>query len=123
MTPEPPRGYVAVPGSERRLPEGARRVGSVAPNERVEATILLRPAATAADAARPETIGAQPPRERSHRSREQVAEAFAADPDDLARVTQFASSAGLDVVAGTRNGERSTSPAALPRLAAPSQSS
>lgn len=90
-----PRGYVAVVGSERALPAGARLVGPVPADERVEATIVLRP-----PRARPgsEEIGAQPAPGRTYLSREELAAAVGADPDELARVEEFVRSAGLELV-------------------------
>ena len=63
-----PRGYVAVAGSERTLPDEARRVGPVPEDERVEATIVLRPNPRRAARVGARGRGAQPEVERAHLS-------------------------------------------------------
>ena len=70
---QPPTGYVAVRGSERTLPVGARLVGPVPADERVEATIVLRPAVARPMHRSPEDLGAQPAAGRTHLSREELA--------------------------------------------------
>src|SRR4051812_3370025 len=97
MSVEPPAGHVALPGSERFLPEDARLLGPLGDDERVEGTVFLR-VPEAAASARPGAVGAEPPRTRSYLSREELAAVFSAAPDDLAQVEGFAREVGLEVI-------------------------
>jgi kumamolisin len=84
-------------GSERQPVKGARSLGKADPTERLEVTVLLRH--RAADALRDrvkELHRASGPLERI--KREDFAQQFGADPDDIKEVKQFASSHGLTVV-------------------------
>jgi kumamolisin len=85
-----------IPGSEREPLAGARSVGPVAPQERLEVSVLLRarPGARAA----PEAVGDQLPRDRSYPSREAFAAANGASAEDIAKVVAFAHAHSLVVV-------------------------
>lgn len=76
---------VPLEGSERAPLEGARPVGPVDPNERIEVSVYVRPG-------RPlETP------EGGHLTREELAQRFGADPHDVAEVRSFAADHGLTV--------------------------
>jgi kumamolisin len=77
---------VPIAGSERALPDEARRLGPVDPDEQIAVTILVRRRA-----------GAAPPVGPTRLARAEFAGARGADPDDLARVAEFARGAGLTV--------------------------
>ena len=80
-----------LPGSERVLPADAELLGTGDPEERVQVTVQLRARAGAGDpAAAP--VPARP------LSREEFAERFGADPDDIATLEGFATEHGLQVV-------------------------
>ena len=85
-----------VPGSDREPIAGSRSVGPVAPQERIEVSVLVRPrpGARAAD----EVTGDQLPRDRSYPSRDAYAAAHGAAADDIAKVVAFAHAHSLVVV-------------------------
>jgi kumamolisin len=80
---EPSADRVPVEGSERAAFAGAREVGPADPNERIRVSVYVRPG-------RPldpvEGAGAT----GRHLSREEFAQTFGADPDELAEVQRFA---------------------------------
>ena len=92
-----PRRYT-LPGSERPALPGARTVGSVMPDERIEVTVRVRsrglPRALAAGAAMEDSL----PGQRQYLSREAYAAGHGADPQDMAKIAQFAQSHGLAVL-------------------------
>lgn len=79
--------YVALPGSERPPPPGARRIGPADPTERVEVSVYLRPRS------------APTPRSGQRMSRQDYAARHGARPEDLAVVERFARENSLEVVA------------------------
>ncbi|TMC50946.1 MAG: peptidase S53 [Chloroflexi bacterium] len=83
MSPEP--SETPLPGSERRPLAGARVVGAPNAGERLEVTVVLRPAAAT-------TAPAQP------LSRQQLGAARGADPAVVERLRAFAIRNGLEVV-------------------------
>jgi kumamolisin len=83
-------------GSERSAVSGARTLGPAEPTERLEASILVRRRAAADLKARVAAIAAGAP--GPFLSREEFAQRFGADPQDLAAVRRFASANGLAVV-------------------------
>jgi kumamolisin len=95
MPDVPPKGYKALPGSERTPLANARPVGPADPNERVEVTVYLRSPA---------------PNDLSNRMREQIEQkrppltreeyraTQSASPEDLAKVEQFAREHNLTVI-------------------------
>ncbi len=94
-----PKKRVSILGSEREPFHGARIVGPVDPNERILVTILVRRRPTSAGiTTMVNEMGARPPLERRHLSREEFAAAHGADPADLEKVEEFAHEHGLDVV-------------------------
>jgi kumamolisin len=87
---------VAVAGSERVPLPGAKLVGPVDPNEQMSVTVLVRRRADA-NPVNTADLGGRPPAERQHVTREEFAGARGADPQDLARVEEFARAHGLTV--------------------------
>ena len=88
-----------VPGSERAVVAGARKVGKVDPEERLLVTVMVRRRSTPRGlTAVVEELGTRAPQERRHLTREEFAAAHGADPADLEKVEQFAHEHGLDVV-------------------------
>lgn len=90
-----------IPGSERTQVAGARHVGAVHPDERLEVTVRLRPKAplpspTSADAGG--ALADVLPAQRHYLTRDEFAAAHGADPQDIAKVEQFAEAHGLAVV-------------------------
>ena len=89
---------IPVPGSSRTPIPGARAVGAVPADEKIEITLRLRTRKS------PEALGAGKvaedalPAERTYLTRKQLLEMQAADPDDLAKVKAFARSFGLKAV-------------------------
>ncbi|MGH8797957.1 MAG: S53 family peptidase [Caldimonas sp.] len=92
-----PKRYV-VPGSERDALPGAKATRAVMPNERFEVTVQLRAKAAlhgpADDAAHGDTLPAQ----RRYLSRDEYETRHGADPQDIAKVGEFAAAHGLAVV-------------------------
>ena len=89
-----PTRYV-IPGSEEPPMLGARVVGPVNPQQRIEVSVLVRarPGAGAGNA-----LADTPPAQRHYLSREQYGASEGADPHDLAKVAAFALANGLTVV-------------------------
>ncbi|MFL6697598.1 MAG: protease pro-enzyme activation domain-containing protein [Vitreoscilla sp.] len=83
-----------LPGSERQPLAGARAIGPVRPDERIEVTLRVRPKAPIAQAQPDDTH----PARRSYLTREEFADAHGADPQDVARIGAFAQAHGLAVV-------------------------
>jgi kumamolisin len=91
---------VALDGSRRTPVPGARDIGPVAPDERIELTIRVRPArpaaiASAASLAQP---GSSEAGRRAYLSRTQLRTAGGADPAEIAEVEAFAREHRLEVV-------------------------
>src|SRR3954447_18455481 len=91
-----PKDLVPIKGSERQPLPGARAVGPADANEHMEVTVVIRPPGSLQDLASEDTL------QSSLRSRQQAsvdrATAFAADPDDINKVEDFANEYGLHVV-------------------------
>jgi kumamolisin len=90
---------VALPGSTRKIPRGAKLLGPSPPQQRIQITVRLR----SRRGANPlkEVIGAQmlqSPRQREYLSRRDYAERFGADPTDVAQIEAFAHAQGLTVI-------------------------
>jgi kumamolisin len=84
-------------GSERQPIKDARSLGKADPNERLEVSVLLRHRAADALSERVKQhhrAGGQ----HEHMKREDFAQQFGADPNDIEAVKKFASSHGLTVV-------------------------
>ena len=91
---------VALPGSERSALTGAREIGAVNPDERIEITIVLRPSPSSAILSA-EKIGSTLPNERSYMTREEFEASQGAAPEDMAKVEAFAKEHGLTVVSAS----------------------
>lgn len=95
MAATPPRGFTPLAGSERQLPEKARFVGPVDPQERIEVSIYLRSPSS-------ETIAGDINEHARHPGQRMTREEFwakhSASADDIAKVEQFAHDHHLDVV-------------------------
>ena len=85
-----------IKGSERAPIPGATDVGDADPRERLEVTVLLRPANPQAWAAQSAALQSKTPPPPI--SREAYARQFGADPADVAAVGAFAATHGLTVV-------------------------
>ncbi len=85
---------VPVPGSERQIDPGHRRVGDIDPQAEVEVTVYLRPQ-TPVDWVDAEA--ARPPAERRRLTREEWAQSHGASEQDIAAVRSFAERSGLTV--------------------------
>ncbi|HWE08925.1 MAG TPA: S53 family peptidase [Solirubrobacteraceae bacterium] len=85
---------VPVPGSERQIDPGHRRIGDVDPRDDVQLTVYVRPQAPVDWV---DEEAARPPGERRSLSRDEWARAHGASPDDIAAVRAFAEGAGLTV--------------------------
>lgn len=88
---------VALAGSERAARPGARAVGAPNPDEQIRITLLLRPRKPIQDLMSANEMSATLPHQRKYMSREQFAEAYGANPDDLAKVEDFAHQHNLTV--------------------------
>ncbi|MBV9890937.1 MAG: S8/S53 family peptidase, partial [Rhizobacter sp.] len=85
-----------IPGSERSPMPGARAVGPVTPQERIEVSVRVRANPAAREAG--DALADTPPAQRHYLSREAYAAAHGSDPHDLAKVAAFAQAHGLAVV-------------------------
>lgn len=85
-------------GSERQALPGAKSVGPVRPDERIEVTLRVRSKALLQALEARALAGDRHPGQRKYLSREEYAVAHGADSDDLAKVAEFARSHGLAVV-------------------------
>ena len=92
---------VTLEGSERTAIPGARDVGPVAPDERIELTIRIRPAKSGAVAAAAALVpNAQGiPGQLGYLSRRRLRAAGGADPAEIGQVEAFAREHGLEVLA------------------------
>jgi len=91
-----PKKRVKVSGSERAVLHGARLVGPADPQERMEVTLILRPATSKALPSFERTDNLKP-HEKTHLTREEFAAKHGADPEDIAKIDAFAHEHGLDV--------------------------
>jgi len=84
-------------GSERTPLAGAKAVGKARPDERLEVTILIRARSNEALSSRAHelAVGTRP---NEHFRREDFAQRFGGDPDDIAAVKRFAQDHGIAVV-------------------------
>jgi kumamolisin len=87
-----------VAGSERAPVADAQAAGPVARDERFEVTVRLRRRTPAATLAAAGLHGEHLPAARQYVSREEYAARHGADPDDIAKIEDFAHAHGLSVV-------------------------
>lgn len=91
------KNRVALQGSERSARPGSRVVGSPNPDEEIRITLLLRPRKPIADLTSAKELSATLPHQRKYLSREQFAEMYGANPDDITKVEDFAHQHDLTV--------------------------
>ena len=87
-----------LPGSERAAMPGARAVGDVTPDERIEVTLRLRPKAPLQATAQGGALDDKLPAQRQYLSRDEYTNRHGADPKDIAKLVEFANSHQLVVV-------------------------
>jgi kumamolisin len=93
-----PDGRVSVPGSERAALEGARALGAVPGDEHVEVTVIVRHNSRSKPLGSTAKFGLPAPAERNYMSRDELAVASGADPEDIRAVDDFAAEHGLTVL-------------------------
>lgn len=89
---------IKLPGSDRKTLPGAKVVGKVDPNQRIEITLQVRRKPGADLAKVVGDLASQKLGERKYESREEFASKFGADPRDIAKIDDFAQDHGLTVV-------------------------
>jgi kumamolisin len=87
-----------ISGSERAPVKNAKTIGTPDPNEVVEVTVVLRSKGAGTQISSVRETSAQPLKERKYLSREEFASANALNPDDLAKIEEFAHEHGLTIV-------------------------
>src|ERR1700733_5919553 len=88
---------VALPGSSRRPVAGAKAVGKVNPNQRIEITIQLRRRRGADLEKKISELSAQKPSDRKYLTRAELADTAGSDPADIPQVESFAHDHKLSV--------------------------
>jgi len=91
------KNKIPLAGSEKYPVEGAREIGKVDPNERIDVTVIVRPNSATRRISQA-GLGSQPIRNRTHLSREEFESLHGASRDDLEKVTEFAIENGLRVL-------------------------
>ena len=87
-----------LPGSDRESLPGAKVVGKVDPDQRIEITVQVRRKPGADLAKVVDDLASQKLGERKYESREDFASKFGAEPKDIAQIDAFAHEHGLTVV-------------------------
>jgi kumamolisin len=87
-----------LPGSEKQAVSGARAVGAVRADERIEVTLRLRSKAGTKTVAAQGALDDVHPGQRKYLTREGHAAAHGADVQDIRKIEEFAASHGLQVV-------------------------
>lgn len=90
--------WVRFPDSAPRRPGGAERVDDVDPGQSITVTVAVRGRDAAGLAAHLRSLDRSPAAERRHLTRQELADRFGADPDELDRVAAFYRDQGLEVV-------------------------
>jgi len=85
-------------GSERSPVKDAKIIGTPDPNGVVEVTVVLRSKGAGTQISSIREMSDQPLKERRYLSREEFSSANALDPDDLAKIEEFAHEHGLTIV-------------------------
>ncbi len=88
----------AIPGSERQPLNNAKPVGSVRPDQHIEAMVRLRPAVSYTDKEATAWSGDQLPAQRRYLSRQEFAQKYGASADDVAQIVTFAALHQLQVI-------------------------
>jgi kumamolisin len=89
---------IKLPGSDRKALPGAKVVGKVDPNQRIEITLQVRRKPGADLAKVVNDLASQKLGDRKYESREEFASKFGANPKDVAKIDEFAHDYGLTVV-------------------------
>jgi len=89
---------VQLAGSHRAALAGSRSIGPAHPEERFEVTVRLRPRAALPSKVKSDATAARSLKGRNYLTREQLAAAHGAAPEDIAKVTAFARTHNLTVV-------------------------
>jgi kumamolisin len=95
---EIPSGYRQLPGSERKIRKGAKRVGPADPAETLMVSIYVRRQPGAPSLPGQNDFAATSRGQRNPLSRADLAAHQGASPEDLKVVTDFAAAAGLKIV-------------------------
>ena len=91
------RKSVPLHGSERTQPHGAKPVGEAPPQERVHVTLVLRPHPSKKEFSEKEWSSSHPLK-RKYLTREEFEARHGADPQDFAKVEDFAREHGLTIM-------------------------
>ncbi|MEP6715737.1 MAG: S53 family peptidase [Terriglobia bacterium] len=92
---------VTLPGSERTAPAGAKSAGAADPQGQLEITVRLRSRKAPLKPADIDAQGAEMPADRQYISRDAFADAYGADPADVAKIGAFAHAHDLTIVASS----------------------
>ena len=93
---------IDLPGSERTLLPGSRKIGPCEPQEQIRVTVFLRRGSSPKQFPDLEKTGKLPPAQRSHLSRAQFASRHGARPADIKKIRAFAAQNSLKVVEVSR---------------------
>jgi kumamolisin len=93
---------VELPGSERIILPGSRKVGPADPTEQIQVTLFLRRGSSPNQFPDVEKIGKLPPAQRKHLSRAQFTSRHGARPADIKKIRTFAAQNKLKVVEVSR---------------------
>ncbi len=93
---------VVLPGSERTLLPGSRKIGPSDPQEQIQVTIFLRRSSSAEQFPDVKKLGKLLPAQRQHLSRAQFASRHGARPADIKKIRAFATQNKLKVVEVSR---------------------
>jgi kumamolisin len=93
---------IDVPGSERTLLPGSRKIGPCDPQEQIQVTVFLRRGGSPKQFPDVTKIGKLPPAQRQHLSRAQFASSHGARPADIKKIRAFAAQNKLKVMEVSR---------------------
>jgi len=93
-----PKKLVPLPGSERQVLPSAHAVADANPQETVKVTVYVRPRSAEIPDINIEQANETPPQWRSYLTPQQFSEMLGADPAELDKVAEWATSQGLSVV-------------------------
>ena len=93
---------IDLPGSERTLPPGSRKIGPCDPQEQIQVTVFLRRGSSPNQFPDVTKIGKLPPAQRKHLSRAQFAARHGARAADIKKIRAFAAQNKLKVVEVSR---------------------
>ena len=93
---------IDLPGSQRTLLPGSRKLGPCDPQEQIKVTVFLRRGGSPKQFPDVTKIGKLPPAQRKHLSRAQFASSHGARPADIKKIRAFAAQYKLKVVEVSR---------------------